>query len=414
MDVELNLAKSISLLRTEKAFEVMAKAKELVSRGQSVINLGIGQPDFKTSHHIVEAACKALIDGYHAYAPANGIIELREAISADVELRCGAKTDPNHIVVVPGGRPTMAFAMLMFGEPGSEILYPDPGYSIYSSLIGFSRATPIPYPLDQKCNFAFSADEVLSRLSPRTRLIILINPANPSGSVASKSELDKLVIGLEKYPNVFVLSDEIYGRITYGNVSHTSLISYEELRERLILLDGCSKTYAMTGWRLGWGIWPASLEQYASYLAVNFFGCVNPVVQYAGIAALVGPQDAVDRMITTFDKRRKILVQSLNRLPGMSCHEPSGAFYAFPNIRATGFSSVELQDRWLEEAGVAIIAGNSFGNQGEGYLRFSYASSTENIQEALRRLEKWLHRNVSSKTDKQSSQILTEEASQCL
>lgn len=392
----MGIAARMNVLGTEKAFEVLARAQELSAKGRNVINLGIGQPDFLTPSHIVEAACKALKDGQHGYTSANGILPLREAIAADIELRRGVKIDPEQILVVPGGKPTMAFAMLMLGEPGVEILFPDPGYPVYSSLVHFSGATPISYPLNANNGFSFSADEVLARLSERTRLIIINSPANPSGSLAAKTELDKLVAGVMKYPNIFILADEIYARIVYEGVSPVSLISYEALRERLILLDGCSKVYAMTGWRLGWGIWPRHLVAHATRLAINFFSCVNSAVQYAGIAAITGPQSAIESMIATFDERRKVLVHALNLLPGVSCAMPLGAFYAFPNIEATGFSSTELQNRWLEEAGVAVLDGLCFGKQGGGYLRFSYANSIENICEAMRLLALWLQTNKPS------------------
>lgn len=389
----MNIAACMAVLGTEEAFEVLARAKNYAAKGRNVINLGIGQPDFLTSPHIVEAACKALIDGNHGYTPANGILPLREAIAADTGLRRGIKIDPDQIVVVPGGKPTMAFAMLMLGEPGVEILYPDPGYPIYESLAHFSGATPVSYPLDKTNGFSFSADEVLARLSDRTRLIILNSPANPTGTVAAKTELDKLVAGLMKYPNILILADEIYAHIVYESEPPVSLLSYEALRERLIILDGCSKVYSMTGWRLGWGIWPRLLVSHATRLAVNFFSCVTSAVQYAGIAALTGPQTAVDSMIATFNERRKVLVQSLNELPGVRCTMPSGAFYAFPNIEATGFSSTELQNRWLAEANVAVLDGLCFGKQGEGHIRFSYANSIENIHEAMRLLALWLQTN---------------------
>lgn len=396
----MQLAQRMSMLGTESAFEVLARAKALEAKGKSVINLGIGQPDFPTPPHIVEAGRKALADGHHGYTPANGIPELREAVAADMERRRGVKVDPDHVVVVPGGKVTMAFAMLMFGEAGAEILYPDPGFPIYASVVRFSGATPVPYPLYESNGFSFSAEEVLAKITPRTRLLIINSPANPTGGVVPKSELDKLVAGLERHPHVVVMSDEIYARMVYGNAPHASLLPYEAIRDRLILLDGWSKTYAMTGWRLGWGVWPGALAEHATRLAINVHSCVNAATQWAGVAALNGPQDSVDEMMKAFAERRTVIVEALNRLPGVRCVMPGGAFYAFPNITGTGFTARELQDRWLEEAGVATIAGTSFGDQGEGYIRFSYANSTDNIREALRRIEAWLSANRPSDRQK--------------
>ncbi|MCW5751305.1 MAG: pyridoxal phosphate-dependent aminotransferase [Alphaproteobacteria bacterium] len=380
----------MALLGTESAFEVLARAGELARQGRSIINLGIGQPDFPTPPYIVEAGRKALSDGHHGYTPANGILPLREAVAADIAARRGVEVSPEDIVIVPGGKVTMAFAMLMFGEAGAEILCPDPGFPIYQSVVRFSGATPVPYPLHEANGFSFSAEEVLEKITPRTRLLIVNSPANPTGGVVPKAELDRLVAGLERHPQVAVLSDEIYARMVYGNQAHASLLPYEAIRDRLILLDGWSKTYAMTGWRLGWGLWPKGLAELATRLAINVHSCVNAPTQFAGLAALTGPQDSVDRMMRAFEERRRLIVGALNRLPGFRCVDPGGAFYAFPNIAATGFAAREMQDRLLEEVGVATIAGTSFGEMGEGYIRFSYANSSENISEAIRRIGEWL------------------------
>ena len=351
------LAQRMSQLGTETAFEVLARANKLAAQGRSIINLGIGQPDFKTPAHIVEAGRKALADGHHGYTPANGIPELREAVAADIEKHKGVRVDPDDVVVEPGGKPTMFFACLMFGEPGAEIMYPNPGFPIYESAIRFSGATPVPIALYEESGFSFSAEEVLARITDRTRLIIVNSPANPTGGVVRKEELDTLVAGLEDFPEVVVLSDEIYGRMVYDNQPHVSLIGYESLRDRLILLDGWSKTYAMTGWRLGYAVWPKHLVEHATRLCVNDHSCVNAATQWAGIAALTGPQDAVDEMVRAFDKRRQVIVERLNALPGVRCVRPGGAFYAFPNIEGTGLDSDTLQERLLNEAGVAVISG---------------------------------------------------------
>ena len=388
----LQTAQNLTRLGTESAFEVLARAEALKAQGHDVINLGIGQPDFKTPGHIVEAAVKALHDGHHGYTPAPGINALREAVAADIERLRGVRVDPGNVVCVPGGKVTMFFAILMFGEPGTEIIYPNPGFPIYESVIKFSGATPVPMALREENGFSFSAEEVLSQITPKTRLLIVNTPANPTGGTVPKEEMDKLAAGLEKHPDVAVMSDEIYGRMLYDGREHASMLAYENLRDRVILLDGWSKTYAMTGWRMGYGVWPKDLIEPATRLSINCHSCVNAAAQWAGIAALEGPQDAVDTMVEAFDKRRRVIVRALNQIPGFRCIEPGGAFYAFPNIEGTGFSARELQDKLLNEAGVATIAGTSFGAHGEGYIRFSYANSTENIEAAIERIRAVLSR----------------------
>jgi aspartate/methionine/tyrosine aminotransferase len=386
----LQTAAAMSRLGTETAFAVLARATELESGGRSIINLGIGQPDFQTPAHIVEAAVKALRDGHHGYTPAGGIAPLREAVAADLGKRLGVEIDPGRVVVVPGGKVTMFFAVLMFGEPGAEILYPDPGFPIYRSLIEYSGAKAVPIPLEEDKGFAFSAESVLARITPATRLVILNSPANPTGGVTPREEIDRLAAGLENHPQVAVLSDEIYSQMLYDNQVHASLLHYPALADRLILLDGWSKTYAMTGWRLGYGVWPESLLDGATRLAVNSHSCVNAAAQWAGIAALTGPQEAVREMVAAFDRRRRVVVEELNRIPGFRCGTPGGAFYAFPNITAAGRSAKELEVTLLEEAGVATVAGTSFGIYGEGFLRVSYANSAENIREAASRIRAFL------------------------
>ncbi len=379
-------AHRMSALGTETAFEVLARAEALRAQGRDVINLGIGQPDFKTPGHIVEAAVQALRDGHHGYTPSPGIPALREAVAADLLTHRGVEVDPARIMVVPGGKVTMFFAIMMFGEPGTEILYPNPGFPIYESVIRFSGATPVPIPLLEEKDFSFDAEEVLSQITARTRLLIVNSPANPTGGAIPRAEMDRLVAGLAAHPHVAVMSDEIYARMCYDGAEHVSLTGYPELADRLILLDGWSKTYAMTGWRLGYGVWPESLIEGATRLSVNCHSCVNAATQFAGIAALQGPQDQVGTMMTAFDERRHVIVDGLNALPGVTCRMPGGAFYAFPNITGTGMDSATFQQRLLEEAGVAAIAGTSFGAHGEGYVRFSYANSVENIERALERI----------------------------
>jgi aspartate aminotransferase len=374
----------------ENAFAVLARATQLAAQGRDIVNLGIGQPDFRTPDFIVEAAVKALRDGHHGYTPAVGILPLREAVAADLDRRFKVKVSPDEVMIMPGGKPTMFMSILMFGEPGVDILYPDPGFPIYRSMIEFTGARPVPVPIREENDFAFSAEETLSLITPQTRLLILNSPANPTGGVTPKVEVDKLVAGLERYRDVAVMSDEIYDRMLYDGETHVCLLQYPSLRDRLILLNGWSKTYAMTGWRLGYAVWPGKLYDYARKLAVNLHSCVNASAQYAGLAALTGPQDEVAKMVTEFDRRRKVVIYGLNRLPGISCATPKGAFYAFPNIKRTGWKAKPLAAALLEDAGVALIGGPDFGVLGEGYMRVSYANSTENILKALDRIGAFL------------------------
>lgn len=386
----VQVSEKMSRLGSETAFEVLARAEALSRQGRDIINLGIGQPDFKTPEHVVEAAVKALRDGQHGYTPSPGIPSLREAVARDIHDRRGVDVDPARIVCVPGGKVTMFFAIMMFGEPGVEILYPNPGFPIYESVIKFSGARPVPVPLLEEKDFSFDARSVLDQITPATRLLILNSPANPTGGTVPREEVDLLVEGLGERPWVAVLSDEIYSRMTYDGRKHVSLLNYPDIANRLILLDGWSKTYAMTGWRLGYGVWPSALVEGATKLAVNCHSCVNTATQYAGIAALEGPQDQVDHMMEAFAERREVIVEGLNAAPGISCRTPGGAFYAFPNITATGMDARTLQNRLLNESGVATVAGTSFGNHGEGYLRFSYANGVQNIQRALGRVTEFL------------------------
>ena len=382
----LKTAASLSRLGTESAFDVLARAQALMAQGHDIINLGIGQPDFKTPAHIVEAGIQALRDGHHGYTPANGIPQLREAVAADLQRRHGCAVDPDCVVVVPGGKPTMFFAVLMFGEPGAEIMYPNPGFPIYESVIKYSGATPVPIELREDKGFAFDADTVLAQITPATRLIIINSPANPTGGVTPKQEIDKLVAGLAKHPHVALLSDEIYSQMLYNGRAHVSLLNYPEIRDRLIVLDGWSKTYAMTGWRLGFAVWPKSLVADVTRLCINDHSCVNAAAQFAGLAALTGPQDAVAEMMVAFNHRRTLIVDALNSLPGVRCSDAAGAFYAFPNMSGTGMTSRQAQDLFLNEANVATVSGTSFGAWGEGFVRFSYANSAENIERAIERI----------------------------
>ena len=382
----LKTAASLSRLGTESAFDVLARAQALMAQGHDIINLGIGQPDFKTPAHIVEAGIQALRDGHHGYTPANGIPQLREAVAADLQRRHGSAVDPDCVVVVPGGKPTMFFAVLMFGEPGAEIMYPNPGFPIYESVIKYSGATPVPIELREDKGFALDADTVLAQITPATRLIIINSPANPTGGVTPKQEIDKLVAGLAKHPHVALLSDEIYSQMLYNGRAHVSLLNYPEIRDRLIVLDGWSKTYAMTGWRLGFAVWPKCLVADVTRLCINDHSCVNAAAQFAGLAALTGPQDAVAEMMVAFNHRRTLIVDALNSLPGVRGSDAAGAFYAFPNISGTGMTSRQAQDLFLNEANVATVSGTSFGAWGEDFVRFSYANSAENIERAMERI----------------------------
>ena len=390
VEIMLKVASRMNRLGTESAFEVLAKAQSLAAAGKSIVNLCIGQPDFPPPAHVIEAGQRAIAEGHHGYTPAPGILPLREAIAADLNRRFDVQVSAGDVTVTPGSKVALFFALQTLGEIGSEIIYPNPAYPGYESIIAFSGATPVPYPLSEATGFSFDADDVLSRITPKTRAIILNSPANPTGGILDRRELDRLVAGLEKHPDVAVVSDEIYSRIIYDGQAHFTLLSYEQLRDRLILLDGWSKGFSMTGWRLGYAVWPKALLEHAVRLAINCHSCVNTAVQYAGIAALEGPQDTVTTMVEAWDARRKAIVEGLNALPGVSCTMPAGAFYAFPNTSRTGIGSAELQSKLLAEEGVALLSGTSFGAGGEGYLRLSYATSTEQIEEALFRMKRFL------------------------
>ena len=388
----LSTIKNFDRIGEENAFAVLAKATKLASEGMDVINLGIGQPDFKTPEHIVAAAIKALRDGHHGYTPANGPIECREAVARRMLSTTGVEVSPENIMIMPGGKVTMFAAILMFGDQDAEILYPDPGFPIYRSMIEYTGAKPVPVPIKEENEFAFSADETLALINEKTRLLIINSPANPTGGVTPRSEIEKLVKGLEKWPDVAILSDEIYDSMTYDNEEHVSLLTFPEIRDRLILLNGWSKTWAMTGWRMGWSIWPDQLYDKTRKLAVNCWSCVNAPSQFAGIAAIDGPQDDVAKMMLAFDQRRKLVVEQMNAIENISCATPKGAFYAFPNISKTGWKAKELASSLLEQTGVATIGGPDFGTLGEGYIRLSYANSEENIQRAIERIKAFVEK----------------------
>ncbi|MCA1666503.1 MAG: pyridoxal phosphate-dependent aminotransferase [Thermomicrobia bacterium] len=382
--MELKLASAMGRLGTETAFEVLAKAKALEAQGRSVIHLEIGEPDFDTPAHIVEAAKRALDAGYTHYGPAAGLPELREAIAEEISTSRGISVQADQVVVTPGGKPVMFYAILALCEAGDEIIYQNPGFPIYESMINFVGATAVPLPLLEEKGFAFSIDDLKARITPRTKMLVINSPANPTGGIIPKADL-QAIAELALAHNFWVLSDEIYCRLQYEGTP-ASIAAEPGMADRTIILDGFSKTYAMTGWRMGYGVVPPNLAPSIVKLMVNSNSCTASFTQRAGVAAITGPQDAVDAMRAEFRRRRDAIVAALNAIPGVRCELPKGAFYAFPNISGTGLSEREMADRLLQEAGVATLAGTAFGEYGAGYLRLSYANSMENLMEATRRI----------------------------
>jgi aspartate/methionine/tyrosine aminotransferase len=386
----MKLAASLDRLGTESAFSVLAEAKKLEAAGNPMIHLGLGQPDFKTPNHVVEAAKKALDDGHHGYVLSNGILECRQAVTRWIKKRYNAEVDPERITIMPGGKPTMHYAIQCFGEPGAEIIHPTPAFPIYESMINYTGSTAVPYDLTEDKDLKFSADKILSLITDKTRLLILINPNNPTGSFVEKSEIDKLAEGLKKHPHVTILSDEIYSRQIFDGKEMPTFFNYPELRDRLIVLEGWSKAYSMTGWRLGWSFWPEQLVGHINKLLINSVSCVNAAAQFAGIAALDGPDDSIHQMMEKFTQRRKLIYDGLNSLPGIECSLPGGAFYAFPKVIGTGMDGSEFCKRAMHEAGVAIVPGTAFGKTSKDYVRFSFAASQDNISNALENIKKML------------------------
>ena len=375
------LADRMSRLGTESAFEVLARAKALEAAGTPVIHLEIGEPDFPTAGHIAEAAVDALRAGHTHYVPAPGIPALREAVAAFLERTGRMRAAPDRVVVTPGAKPIMFFTILALAGPGDEVLYPDPGFPMYESITSFAGATAVPVPLRESNGFRVDVAELERLITPRSRLLIINSPHNPCGSALTREDC-AAIAELAQRHDLLVLTDEVYWAIRYGG-THVSVLDFDGMAERTILLDGWSKTYAMTGWRLGFGVFPAPLVEPVTRLAINSVSCTSAFSQYAAIAALEGPQDAVMEMVAEFGRRRDVIVAGLNEIPGVSCVEPQGAFYAFPNITRTGLSAATLQARLLDEAGVAALSGTAFGSWGEGFLRLSYANSVANIQLAL-------------------------------
>lgn len=385
----MHIAQRMERLGTETAFEVLAKAKALEAAGHEIIHLEIGEPDFDTPKHIVEAGIEALRAGYTHYSPAAGIPELREAIAEDVERRRGVRVNPANVVVTPGAKPIMFFTILACIERGDEVIYPNPGFPIYESVIDFVGGKSVPLRLREQNDFRFEIDELRSLVNNRTRMIILNSPQNPTGGVLARSDLEA-VAEIAREHNLWVLSDEVYKNILY-DAEHESILSLPGMMERTILLDGFSKTYAMTGWRLGFGVMPQPLASHVERLMINSNSCTATFTQKAGVAALRGPQDETFDMVAEFRRRRDVMVQGLNDLPGVRCKLPLGAFYVFPNVKDTGVASRELAAMILEKAGVAVLAGNAFGEFGDGYLRLSYANSIENIRKGIERIGELLN-----------------------
>jgi len=381
----VRLAQSMSRLGTETAFEVLARARALEAQGRDVVHLEIGEPDFDTPANVVEAAVSALRSGQTHYTQAPGIPELREVIAREIARTRGISVSPDQVIVTPGAKPIMFFTILALCQPGDEVIYPNPGFPIYESMINFVGARPVAAPLRESRQFRLDVDEVAGLFSDRTRLVIVNSPHNPTGGVLEKSDLERLAELAVRHDSV-ILSDEIYSRMIYEG-EHHSIASFPGLAERTIVLDGFSKTYAMTGWRLGYGVFPAELAPHISRLVTNSVSCTPGFTQRAGIEALTGPQDEPARMVAEFRKRRDLLVAGLNRIPGLHCEMPAGAFYAFPNVQGVGLDCREFADRLLYDGGVATLSGTSFGKHGEGFVRLSYANSIPNLEKALDRIE---------------------------
>jgi aspartate/methionine/tyrosine aminotransferase len=382
----MKFAERMARLGTETAFEVLVRAKALEAEGRDVIHLEIGEPDFNTPKYITDAACRALRAGYTHYTPAPGLLELREAIASDATTRRGVSFSPEDVVVTPGGKPIMFFSIMALVDEGDEVIYPNPGFPIYESMIQFVGGTPVPIPLEEGRDFSLDAQRLCDLVTARTRMIILNSPHNPTGGVLARADLEAIAAVVREHPNLIVLSDEIYSRMLYEG-EHTSIAALPGMREQTIVLDGFSKIYAMTGWRLGYGLFPHELAPSIARLMTNSNSCTSASTQMAGIAALTGSQKPSAEMVAQFRRRRDRIVTGLNSIPGISCRLPHGAFYVFPNIEPTGMSSREVADLLLYEGGVAALSGTAFGAYGEGYIRLSYANSIENIERALDRIQ---------------------------
>jgi aspartate/methionine/tyrosine aminotransferase len=386
----MKLAKNLERLGTESAFKIFAEAKKLENEGKEIIHLSLGQPDFKTPKHIVDATKKALDDGHHGYVLPNGIIECRKAVTRKIKSLYKVDIDPERVIIMPGGKPTMYYAITLFGEPGAEIIYPDPGFPIYESMINYTGAKAVPINILENKDFSMNPQKILSLINDKTRLIILNNPNNPTGGFTGKNKINQLAEGLKKFPHVAILSDEIYSRQIFDQKKIPTFFDYPDLYNRLIVLDGWSKAYSMTGWRLGWGVWPEHLVEHVIKFCVNNHSCVNAAVQFGGIAALDGPDNSIMMMMDKFTKRRKLIFEGLNSINGIECSLPGGAFYAFPKVIGTGMNGQEFAKKCLHEAGVAIVPGTAFGKKAADYVRFSFAASQEDISKALEKIRKML------------------------
>jgi aspartate/methionine/tyrosine aminotransferase len=381
----MNVAERMSLLGTESAFEVLAKAKALEAQGKDIIHLEIGEPDFETPQHIKDAAVQALQDGFTHYVPTPGIPEVRQAVARNVGERRGMDVDWQRVIITPGAKPIMFFTLLALAEPGAEVIYPDPGFPIYESMVKFCGAKAVPMPLRGELNYHPDLDEFATLVNKNTRLVILNSPHNPCGSVLSREEIERIAAIVREQSDAYILTDEVYKDLLYTG-EHVSIATMPGMADRTIILDGLSKSYAMTGWRLGYGVFPEPLVEHITKLAVNSVSCANAFSQMAMIAALEGPQDSVSAMREEFMKRRDVVVEGLRSIPGITCPMPEGAFYAFPSIKGTGLTSMEFETKALQEAGVAALSGSAFGGFGDGYVRLSYANSVENLQKAIERL----------------------------
>ena len=386
----MKIAKSVNRLGTEAVYNIFAKTKKLKSQGKEIIDLSLGQSDFKSPKHVVDAAIKALKDGHHGYTLPNGIIECREAVSRKIKSLYKANVEPERIIIMPGGKPTMYYAISFFGERGTEIIYPDPGFPIYESMINFTGAKAISYNMTENKDFSINPDRILSLINEKTRLLILNNPHNPTGGFTEKNTIDKLAEGLKKFPNLVILSDEVYDRLIFNKKDIPTLLNYPYLYDRLIILNGWSKTYAMTGWRLGWGVWPENLIEHVFKFCVNTHSCVNTAAQYGAIAALDGPENHLHSMMEEFAFRRKLIVDGLNSLKGVKCNSPGGSFFVFPSVEGTGMNGEKFTEKCLNEAGVAMIPGTAFGKFASHNVRFNFATSRENISKAIEKIDKIL------------------------
>ena len=386
----MKITKSLNRLGTEAVYSIFAKTKELEKQGKKIIDLSLGQSDFKSPKHVVDATIEALKSGHHGYTLPNGIIECRESVSRKIKSLYNANVDPKRIVIMPGGKPTMHYAISFFGEPSAEIIYPDPGFPIYESMINYTGAKAVPYNLVENKDFSINPEKILSLINKNTRLLILNNPHNPTGSFTEKAVIDKLAKGLLNFPHVAILSDEIYDRLIFDKKEIPTFFNYPELYERLIVLNGWSKTYAMTGWRLGWGVWPENLINYVFKFCVNNHSCVNTAAQYGAIAALDGPEDDLNNMMQEFTIRRKLIFDGLKTLKGIDCNLPGGSFFVFPNVKETGMNGEEFSEKCLKETGVAVIPGTAFGKFATNHVRLNFATSRVNISKAIEKIDKLL------------------------